>query len=167
MPQGAVHPSSQIIHAAARIQQDQLLRRRLITAAALGRAEFETSPYVEEQIYASFIPNGDKSRMNAFHSAPWQDRVSIVAALEDARLRYHGYRLIYERHPELLDERLRDFFYQHDRTKLLDTSDKLKWNSLPMAYAAIDAVRAGCTDQQSSIVDEYRHYLERRIAAEG
>lgn len=33
--------AAQIIHAAARIQQDRLLRRRLIAAAALGRPEFE------------------------------------------------------------------------------------------------------------------------------
>jgi hypothetical protein len=42
----------------------------LIEAAQAGRTEFDESPHVEEQIYSSFIPNGDRAKMEAFHVTP-------------------------------------------------------------------------------------------------
>ncbi len=160
---GSLTPG-QIASAAERIKRDQILRSRLIVATMASRQELEASPHVEEQIYASFIPNGDKARMDAFHRTAWQDRVPIVASLVDVRLRYHGYRLIYERHPDLLEPSIRAFYYLRDRMKLMDTADKLKWNSLPMALAAINSVQIGCNDLQSVILDDYRLYLEAKMA---
>jgi len=148
-----------------RIRQDQNLRKRLIAASTARRTEFDLSPHVEEQIYSSFIPKGDKTRMEAFHQAPWRDRATIVTAIEDSRLRYHGYRMIYKRHPDTLEASVRAFYHRRDRTRLMDTTEKLKWNSIPMGLAAIDDVRTGCTDQQSHILDEYKLYLKTRMAA--
>jgi exodeoxyribonuclease-1 len=156
--------TDRIAGAARRILLDQNLRRRLVAAAMASRREFEVSPHVEEQIYTSFIPSCDKVRMDSFHQAAWQDRVPIVAAIEDARLRYYGYRMIYERHPELLEASIQNFYHRHDRARLMNTADKLKWNSLPVALAAIDGVRTGCTDKQSVILNEYERYLEARVA---
>ena len=147
-----------------RIRSDQALRRRLVSATVTGREEYEVSPHVEEQIYAGFIPNADKRRMDAFHARPWQSRAAIVSSLQDARLRYHGYRLIYERHPELLDPQQRSFYRDLDRSRLADGSAKPKWNSFMIARAALKEIRANCTEQQATILAEYEQYIVDRMA---
>jgi exodeoxyribonuclease-1 len=153
--------------ASARIRGDANLRGRLIAAVTAGRTEFESSPHVEEQIYSSFIPNGDRPKMEAFHLVPWQDRVAIVASFEDKRLRYHGFRLVYERHPELLASGVRDFYRTHDSQRLMDTTGTAKWNTLAASLSAIDELLPSCDDVQSDTLAEYRSYLETRIASGG
>lgn len=157
----------QIEAAGQRIRADSGLRQRLIAAAVAGQPEFEESPHVEEQIYASFIPNGDRAKMEIFHDLPWADRIAIVGSFEDARLRYYGYRLINERHPELLSIDIREFYSVHDKRRLMDSADGAKWNTLPGALAAITKERTGCTAEQSAMLDEYEVYLQTRIASGG
>jgi exodeoxyribonuclease-1 len=151
----------------ARLREDEELRERLIAAVMAGREGYEESPHVEEQIYSGFIPDADKGRMDLFHLVPWPNRVAIVDSFEDQRLRYHGYRLIYERHPEVLNEETRAFYYNHDRARLMDVSGAAKWNTLPLALAAIAEAEVGSTEEQAGILAAYRLYLETRIAAGG
>ena len=154
---------AQIVAAVQRIRAEPALRQRLIDAAVAGQAVFEKSPHVEEQIYASFIPNGDRAKMENFHYVPWPDRVAIVESFEDARLRYYGHRLIQERHPELLSTEVRDFYRTQDRSRLMDATGAAKWNTLAGSLAAITEMRAGCTPEQSAMFDEYHVYLQARI----
>lgn len=159
--------SAQIASAAARIRGDNHLRRRLNEAAQAGRIAFDESPHVEEQIYSSFIPNGDRAKMEAFHVTPWAERVAIVASFEDQRLRYYGFRLVYERHPELLSVDLRNFYRTHDSNRLMDTSGATKWNTLAGSLDAIDQLRPHCDETQISMLNGYQIYLRARIAAGG
>lgn len=163
---GALDEES-IAAAADRLQQDDGLRERLIEAVVSGRDDFAASPHVEEQIYASFIPDGDKARMETFHLVPWQSRVAVVDTFEDERLRYYGYRLIHERHPELLTAEVREFYRTHDSSRLMDASGSAKWNTLLVALAAISTSRVGCSEEQSQMLDEYEAYLQARIAVGG
>lgn len=156
-----------ITAAADRLEQDAALRERLIAAVIASRDEIEPSPHVEEQIYAGFIPDGDRARMDMFHLLPWENRVAIVDAFEDDRLRYHGYRLIHERHPECLTAELRDFYRTHDRGRLMDMTGTAKWNTLFAALAAIGETRVGCNEEQMAMLDAYQTYLQARIAAGG
>ncbi len=159
--------ADQIEAASEQIRDDDGLRQRLIEAVMSGRGEYEDSPHIEEQIYAGFIPDDDKARMETFHLVPWQNRVVIVDALEDERLRYYGYRLIHERHPELLSAEIREFYRTHDSGRLMDASGTAKWNTLLVALAAIGETRVGCSEEQSQMLDEYEAYLQARIAAGG
>jgi exodeoxyribonuclease-1 len=156
-----------IAAAASRLQQDDGLRGRLIEAVVSGRDDFAPSPHVEEQIYTGFIPDDDKPRMETFHLVPWQNRVAIVDTFEDERLRYYGYRLIHERHPELLAAEIREFYRSHDSGRLMDASGTAKWNTLLIALAAIGETRVGCSEEQAHMLDEYEAYLQARIAAGG
>jgi len=150
--------------AVQRLQVDAALRQRLIRVATSAREAFPESPHVEEQLYSAFIPDGDTQRMNAFHAAPWNDRVSIVDALEDRRLRYYGYRLVYERHPELLRHEIRAFFATHDRERLMDATGTAKWGTLHAALEEIPEARADCSGEVLNMLDEYEVYLRERIA---
>ena len=156
---------SQIDAASVRIRRDADLRNLLIAAVKAGRTEFDISPHVEEQIYSGFIPTGDRTKMETFHLVPWPDRIRIVASFEDPRLRYYGFRLVYERHPELLAAEVRDFYRTHDSQRLMDTTGTAKWNTLAGSLAAIDELLPSCNDVQSGMLKEYRGYLQTRIAA--
>ena len=159
--------ASQIDAASLRIREDAGLRNRLIAAVMAERSEFESSPHVEEQIYSGFIPTGDRRKMEAFHLVPWRDRIPIIASFEDSRLRYYGFRLVYEHQPELLTPEIRDFYRTHDSNRLMDTTGTAKWNTLAGSLAAIDELIPSCNDVQFSILNEYRGYLQTRIAAGG
>lgn len=154
-----------IVDTAVRLREDHALRQRLIEAIAQGREEHEVSVHVEEQLYAGFTPRADQARMLAFHQTPWPDRAAIVASLEDARLRYHGYRLIYERHPEFLQSQIREFYRSHDLARLMDVSGSAKWGTLPAALAAIDETAKGSSGEVITMLDDYRAYLRDRIAS--
>ena len=154
-----------IAAAAQRLRQDHGLRQRLIEAAVASREEYEPSPHVEEQLYASFTPRADRSRLVAFHSAAWTDRASIVATLEDARLRYYGYRLIYERNPETLTPQLREYYRAHDNDRLMDATGTAKWGTLLAALAAIPDAATDASAAATTILRDYDDYLRERIAA--
>lgn len=152
---------------AERLRSDQPLCDRLIAAVIAGRDDYADSPHVEEQIYDGFIPDADKGRMDLFHLVPWPDRVAIVDGFEDERLRYHGHRLIYERHPEYLAEDRRTFYHTHDRARLMDVSGTAKWNTLQVALTAIAEAEVGSSAEEAEMLAEYRVYLEARISEGG
>lgn len=151
--------------AAQRLLGDAALRQRLVRVATSAREAFPESPHVEEQLYSGFIPDGDTRRMNAFHLVPWTDRVPIVDAFEDRRLRYYGYRLVYERRPELLRDDVRAFFTTHDRERLMDVTGTAKWGTLHAALAGIAEARKDCSEKASAMLDEYEVYLQERISS--
>lgn len=105
--------------------------------------------------------------METFHLVPWPDRIPIVTSFDDSRLRYYGFRLVYERHPELLAAEVSDFYRTHDSQRLMDTTGTTKWNTLAGSLAAIAELLPNCDDGQSGMLNEYRRYLQNRIAAGG
>ena len=69
------------------------LQAWLIEAAMATAADYENSPYVEEQIYSGgFVSGSDQALMGRFHDVPWEERPAIVEQMKDERLRYHGRR---------------------------------------------------------------------------
>src|SRR5205823_2175199 len=89
------------------LQSDHVLRSRLVAAFETLRERREPSPYLEDQLYDAFYTDEDEQLMDAFHRAPWEERLSILDRFEDARLRELGYRLVHYEHPELLDKATR------------------------------------------------------------
>jgi len=88
-----------------------------------------------------------------------------VATLEDARLRYYGYRLIYERNPETLTPQLREYYRAHDNDRLMDATGTAKWGTLPAALAAIPDAATDASAAATTILRDYDDYLRERIAA--
>jgi exodeoxyribonuclease-1 len=80
---------------ARRVKADAYLRARLVAAYIAAREPYPLSPHLEERIYNGFPGPDDEGRMNAFHEAPWPERLDIVQGLEDERLRWFGLRLVY------------------------------------------------------------------------
>jgi exodeoxyribonuclease-1 len=151
---------------AARLRGDEALRGRLVAAVASAAREYEDSPHVEEQLYSGgFAPTSDQALMERFHEADWPERVVLVEQLEDARLRYHGRRLIHELCPELLlPEHRREIEDLMWERLLTEGAPKGKWTSLPGALAETDMLLAGCETDEEAVLTGLREHLVQRIA---
>lgn len=88
-----------------------------------------------------------------------------MATFEDARLRYYGYRLIYERNPETLTPQLREYYRAHDNDRLMDATGTAKWRTLPAALAALPDAATDASAAATTILRDYEDYLCQRITA--
>ena len=62
------------------------------------------SAHLERQLYDTFFPTNDETRMEKFHAVPWEDRLAITAAFNDRRLKNIGQRSIFLERPDLLPD---------------------------------------------------------------
>jgi exodeoxyribonuclease-1 len=98
----AVLDHAEIIRRARAVHADTgLVRRRVSRLVATGRSH-QPSPHVERRIYDGFWSNADARRLDAFHTASWNDRVAIADSLEDERLAWLARRLIFVEQPHML-----------------------------------------------------------------
>jgi exodeoxyribonuclease I len=150
---------------AARIRDDEQLRSRLITAAAEAIPDYEDSEHVEEQLYSGgFVSAEDQQLMERFHLVDWAERPTLVETMQDERLRYHGRRLVYELHPELLSPEHREEIELGMWTRLMTAQGKkAKWNSLPDAIAETEAMIAACTDGERVMLQGLHVHLRERL----
>lgn len=151
---------------AARVRSDEALRSRLVDAFADVAPTYDESPHVEEQIYSAFSSTADQARMDAFHAADWPTRVHLVEQFEDARLRYHGRRLVFELHPELLAAEHRKEVEEHMWERLLMAgAPQGKWTSIPDALAAAEAMMSDCDEAGREMLEAYRRHFEIVLAS--
>lgn len=150
---------------AARIRDDEQLRNRLIAAAAEAMPDYEDSEHVEEQLYSGgFVSAEDQQLMERFHLVDWEERVALVETMQDDRLRYHGRRLVYELHPELLSAEHRNEIELAMWTRLMtEQGKKAKWNSLPDAIAETEAMMGDCTEGERAMLVGLRAHLRERL----
>jgi exodeoxyribonuclease-1 len=155
----------QIANRAARLQGDQTLQKRLVTAAIANATSYEDSPFIEEQIYSGgFVSGADQDIMAKFHEAPWSDRVAIIEAMRDERLRYHGRLLIYEVHPELLSDESRCAVEATIWERLLaQETPKDTWTSLRTALADTETMIAEGEAGHLDMLYGLRDHLLARI----
>ena len=107
------------IAAAKAVREEELDRRmlslrtdpeycqRLISASKQGADERDPWPHVEQQIHDAFIPDADERLSDAFHATPWEERLGLLDALEDARLKQLGRRLVFLERPDVLPDHVR------------------------------------------------------------
>ncbi|WPZ03949.1 exonuclease domain-containing protein [Blastomonas marina] len=154
-----------ITYRANRIQADPDLRQRIIQAVVDAAPEYEDSPYVEEQLYAGgFLSNSDEQLMRQFHQVPWEQRPAVVAQMQDARLTYHAARLMYEMHPNGLDEPSRKSVEDEMWSRAMEQEvPKNKYASLYSAHTDTLNMLEGAEGEQREILEELRVFLEGQI----
>ena len=101
------------------------------------------TPPVEEQIFGGFYSHADKALLAEFQRVGWRRRQEIVAALDDARLRQLGRRLVAFHAPQLLSPQQRTQFeaWQCERWSAPDTQET-GWMTIDKAQRALDEVQA-------------------------
>lgn len=154
-----------ILARAAKLRGDEELKSRLLDAVAAGAPEYEDLPHVEEQLYGGgFVGQGDQELMRQFHDVGWPARVGLVEQLQDARLRYHGRRLIFEFQSDLLAphhrQEMKSLMWER---MLMVEAPKGKWTSLYGALAETDQMLATCDPAEQAMLTALREHLAQRI----
>ena len=98
---------------------------------------------MEKQIFGGFYSHADKALLAEFQRADWRRRRKIVDALEDARLRQLGRRLVAFHAPELLspEERTQFEAWLCERWSAPDTQEA-GWMTTDKAQRALDEVQS-------------------------
>jgi exodeoxyribonuclease-1 len=120
-------------------------RARVAQALAARFPEDPAAPThpVEKQIFGGFYSHADKAMLVEFQRADWRRRRKIVDALEDARLRQLGRRLVAFHAPELLspEERTQFEAWLCERWSAPDTQEA-GWMTTDKAQRALDEVQS-------------------------
>jgi exodeoxyribonuclease-1 len=149
---------------AANVREDVDLRERLVAAFERSRKQYDPWPHVEQQIHDSFISDGDRRRLEAFHEAPWEIRLSLLDDIEDRRLRQLGRRLIFLERPDVLPADL-----QRDMTimvakRITGSGDPAAWLRLDEAIRDADEMIAASNGgQAAALLKEHRDFLAKRL----
>ncbi len=138
------NPDPDHLRKAQAIAANPEFRERVGRAMAARFVEDPDAPPkpVEHQIYGGFYSASDKALLSEFQEKDWPRRQEIVGALEDARLRQLGRRLIAIHSPELLTAPERDLFsiFLRERWNAPDTVET-EWTSLEKVRRALDDLR--------------------------
>lgn len=144
-----------------RLKSDASLRQRLIVAFDSIRTVREPSPYVEQQIYDTFIPSADLPLLDLFHASPWSERPGIVDKLVDPRLRAIGEELIFIEQPDVLSEQRRAHFMRTRARRMLGLDGNVPWVTLTRAIGDLDAFLSDCEGHERPFLAEHRDHLVR------
>mgnify|MGYP000415691812 CR=1 FL=1 len=123
---------------ARRLKADPQLCQRLIAAVEASWDEREPPEHVEERIYEGFPSREDELRLNRFHEAPWEERLSILNEIEDARLEQLGQRLVYLEAPNVLSPESRSRMDRDIARRVLGVGQEPKWLTVPLAIEEVD-----------------------------
>lgn len=145
---------------ARQVKENPTLCSRLVSAYASTRQPWVPSPHAEGRIHDKFIENQDEARMAAFHNASWPDRLSIVQAFDDDRLRLFGLRLIYFEARSVLAESLRLDIERDLTDRLVD--DAAGGVTLDQALSTTDELLSDGIPDAGDLLAEYRTYLIAR-----
>ena len=133
-------------------------RQRVARLLADRYAEQESSPYVEEKIYAGFAAPADETRMHDFHEHGWPERQDIIKALEDDRFRELGKRVIASERFDLLSEQQRSRWHVWRRDRLLADGD-VPWFTIVAARAQIAELEQDSLPEQRQQLAEIESFL--------
>ena len=101
--------------------------------------------------------------MPQFHSAPWNEKLSILSKFKDERFQYFGKKLLYIEKPEILGKSDYNMIHRDVAKKLLSTNNE-KWNTIPRTYSEIDTLRAKYdregAPEKLKILEEINVYVE-------
>ena len=100
----------------------------------------------EESIYKKFTPNKDTNLFQAWHSAPWKDKLKMLDKFEDDRLVGFGKKIIYQESPENLPENMLKEI-QRDIAKRILSEKKEKWWTCKEFYFECDNLREKYTNE--------------------
>ena len=110
---------------------------------ALEKAETKSQEdiYEEESLY-NFPPPEDNKILSGFHEVDWEKKLGYLQKFKDKRLQYFGKKIIYQEKPDLLSKEDYDEIHGTIVKRVLSTTDKKKWNTIPRTYKEIDDLRA-------------------------
>jgi exodeoxyribonuclease I len=140
------------------LQADGDFRFRLIAATEAGRLK-PANIHVELQIYDGFLTSEDQAVLEAFHVAPWEQRLAIVDRLSDRRMRQLGRRVLFAERPGLFSGELRRKLERMRARRILGRDGELPWRTLAQALFEIEGILSEAHLDQMEFLAGHRNYL--------
>lgn len=136
-----------------RIIESEGFRSR-ISGLLKKKPEVRLGLEVEQRIYESFPSAADARRLEQFGHSNWDQRVQLIPAFEDDRLRQLAQRLLAFEMPELLSSGQRSRYHEWLRERLL-TSESVAWRTIPSALAEASTLRASVSRENALLLDDF------------
>ena len=111
------NPTQKMQTDAKRIAANSILRQLVGKALSEGYEGREEQDQVEQQIYSGFYSNSDKSLLDKFHRATWDQRMPMIDQFVDTRLKVMGLRLMNLHAPKHVGEVQRSDFWETVRQR--------------------------------------------------
>lgn len=136
------------------------LKPALLEAAIAHHNREYDNQEAEQQIYAGFSQNPDQQRMEAFHAAPWNERLTICRSFDDQRLKRLGLRLICEHAIEYAPANLSAKYNRFVQRRLQGRNggEEAPWRTLAKAQEELAEARRDFDDPKG-ILDGLESYL--------
>ena len=117
---------------------------------------------VEEKIYGGFYLKHDKSNLDRFQIASWEERLNLLSNFEDSRLKQLGRRLIAFNAPELLTQKERDTFNTYTKNKWETEDEKASWTTTSIIKKQLEELEGkGC---DKALLNELKDFYKNRLA---
>ena len=140
-----------------------LILERLSQNASLDRYESDEDDdekTIEEKIYGGFYSNEDKSILEQFQLASWEERLNLLSRFSDERLKQLGRRLIAFNAPELLTTKEQDAFDAYLKNKWT-TDEETEWTTIKNIKEQLDKLRdEGCNE---ALLEELSSFYKKRL----
>lgn len=134
------------------VREDPRLGERLLAMLRAGEGDWPTSEHVEEQLYGGgFLCRADEGLRDAFHSQAWEERPSLLARLEDPRMRRLGERLVFLERADVMDPQRRGLLEAAARDRLHRPADEVPW----CTFGSAEQVLRDTMPDNSSLAAEY------------
>ena len=150
--------TAEIDRRASQVAQDAPFAARMGHALAQRYPSWPAAEVVEARMYEGFPSWDDEGRMQAFHSATWTERVELVEAFEDDRLRELGRRIVFLDQPEVLRPELRQGLETWLHNRLHGREGVDAGRTLGDALADLEALEIG--ENNASELQDIRSWLE-------
>ena len=137
-----------------------LISERLSQTASLTVmkvTEDDDEKTIEEKIYGGFYSNEDKSILEQFQLASWEERLNLLSRLSDERLKQLGRRLIAFNAPKLLTQKEHDAFDTYLKHKWESEDEKAEWiTTIKVKEQLEELEKNGC---DLSVLNELKGFL--------
>ncbi|MEQ1935266.1 MAG: hypothetical protein ABL962_15510 [Fimbriimonadaceae bacterium] len=146
------------------LREDADLRARFVNIVEQTRKEYEPWAHVEQQIHASFLSDADRERLDTFHKAPWEQRLALLDAIEDQRMKKLGKRLIFVERPDVLPPDLQVEMKVITANRLINGDGAGTWLCLAKAIQDADDMIAVATPEQAALLQGHKAFLTAWLA---
>ena len=141
--------------------------RKVVSECIINRFESnedenDDEKTIEQKIYSGFYSNEDKSNLEEFQLASWEERLNLLSRFSDERLKQLGRRLIAFNAPELLTTKQQDEFNAYLKNKWASEEKKTEWTTIKDVKEQLGKLRdEGCNETLlQELISFYKIRLE-------
>jgi len=144
--------------------EDNIDFRKTVSECIIDRYESDEDDdqkTIEQKIYGGFYSNEDKSILEQFQLASWEERLNLLSRFSDERLKQLGRRLIAFNAPELLTTKEQDAFNAYLKNKWASEEEKTEWTTIKNVKKQLDKLRdEGCDE---TLLKELSSFYKKRL----